>query len=254
MPSTIQRVASLHLQKIAMLKSDGEIYAKDGSWKLSWHSRGTLTLLEAPIRSPKQRAMISDPERGAKAVQWQWSPEQSTPQDRYSVLFNVFPRAGIKITDSAAEVRAKLEIAFKIFLNFLRKNVSELTSRYYTQEKLEAWLDGRDPNYPTEIRWWKQYVAPAAFVPKSMKPIKVKGKNFEIVVSPDEFRIVNYANNDPHEPSYSGYEAGSPAAALKIYKWVSKNLDIVQRMTEDQFLAALRTARIPIKYIASVWR
>jgi hypothetical protein len=248
---SIQRVASLHLQKIAMLKSDGEIYAKDGSWKLSWHSRGTLTLLEAPLRSPKQRAMISDPERGAKAVQWQWSPEQSTPQDRYSVLFNVFPRAGIKITDSAAEVRAKLEIAFKIFLNFLRKNVSELTSRYNTQEKLEAWLDGKDPHFPLDIRWWKEYVAPATFVPKSMKPIKVKGKNFEIVVSPDDFKILDF---DPLEGGSSGYEAETPAAALKVYKWVVKNPDIVKQMTESQFIAALRAAKIPVKTRSSYYR
>lgn len=252
MKSPIQRVASVYLQKTGGLRSEGEIRAKDDSWILSWRRRGdSLVLLEAPLKSKAQRALISDPERGAKAVRWQWSPEHSTPQDRWPVLHNVLPRAGIKITDSAAEVRAKLEISFKIFLNFLRKHASELTSRYYTDEKIQEWLDGRDRNFPTEIRWWKEFVAPATFVPKSMKPIKVKGRDFEITVAPDRFELLDY---DPMEGSSSGYEAETPAAALKVYKWVVKNPDIVKQMTETQFVAALRAAKIPVKTRNSYYR
>lgn len=251
--SLSKKVATQFLQKKSVrssLKVPGEFHAADGSWTLRW-TQGHLALMEAPV---KGKARSLDPERGGKAVNWHWDWNKS-PKIRYPILHNVLPDAGLRVTDTAAQVRAKLERSYEKFLDFLRsKKPSEIADGVDWIPQIEEWLSGTSRSWPSKIDWWKNFVSPSSFVPKNLKPIKVVGKGFEVTVKPDKFEIYSTFNNNlGSDPHFSGWGAKTPAAARKVYNFVVANRNLVEQMNMKEFVSALHRAKIPLESLHSTW-
>jgi len=244
------------IHRTALLRSEGTIHAKNDSWSLSWNRSG-LFLIEAPITSPRDPLRTLDPERKGKAVQWTWNHELFPSNAvRYPILMNVFPKAGITTNDTAKQVRTKLEDAFDKHMDFLRSQGAEaITTSDNWLSTVREWLDGLSRSYPDYIRWNKDFVAPADFVPRTMKPIKAQGKDFEILVEANSFSV--YSRYDSHgsgDSSYSGYGSKSPAAARKLYVLLQKNPSALKNVTMSAFSDFLRKNKIPYDTLSSVNR
>lgn len=251
--SSLTRILETH-RKQAFFKTKGELHAKDGSWVLKW-DREWVKIVEAPINSPKDPMRALDPGRGKKAVEYYWNAR--FPEIRYPIIPNVVEPSGMKVSDSAAQIRAKIEASYRRFLDFLRaKPVEELTWNNPKQiPYVQSWLEGKDRSYPTEVVWYKTYLAPAEFVPKSMKPLKIKGMDFELTVNPDKFRIYSrYEAYGSGDDSYSGYESKSPAAARKLYLIVAKNPKALEHVNMNRFTKFLSDHKIAYDTISSSWR
>jgi len=241
------------IHRMALLRSEGRIHAKNDSWSLAWNRYG-LYLTEAPVTSPKDPLRALDPDRKGKAVMWTWSHELFPSQAvRYPILSNVFPRANIKTTDTANQVRSKLEDAFDKHMDFLRsKGAEAITISPNWLPSVREWLDGVSRAYPDSVEWYKSYIAPAEFVPRTMKPIKAQGKDFEILVQASNFRVYSqYESHGGGDDSYSGFGSKSPAAARKLYVLLQKNPSALAQVTMNQFSTFLRNNKIPYDYLSS---
>ncbi len=247
----LQRILSSFRR--ASLRDEGILHSKNGTWVLRW-GRNSLSLLEAPIRSKSDPLRALDPSRGAKAVRWNWDHSRF-PRIRYSVLHNALPEAGIRVSDTAAQVRDKLEVAFQKFLGFLRSQPTEsIAESKDWVPQIKSWLSGQDRSWPATIQWYKDYVSPYEFIPKNLKPLNIKGKDFEIKVSPNKFLIYSrYESYPGGDDSYSGYQSKSPAAARKLYNLLSKNPQALVSISMAQFSDFLRRNKIPYDSIHSVW-
>lgn len=249
--SVLERIIHRH----ALLRDRGEIHAKDGSWVLSWH-RGYVRLTDSPATSVKDPRRALDPDRKAKAVRWTWDTTYLSQAIRYPIWTNVMDKSGIKISDSTQQVKAKIEKSYEGFLDFLRtKGPEAVTYNANWIDEVKAWLSGASRSYPDYVNWYKDYVAPAEFVPKSMKPIKAKGKDFEITVAANKFTVYSrYETYPSGDDSYSGYESKSPAAARKFYLLLTKNPQALETVTMNDFSNWLRQNKIPFDYLSSSWR